>query len=87
MSSVSFHRSAIYAYYIHVGNTPVEQHPWVCTLMTGIFKNRPLKQRKTFLWDIETVLNHLTELPDNSSLPKRTLSHIWLLKCCKNRNF
>ena len=48
MSSISFHRSPISAYHIQIGNTSVEQHPRVCTLMTGIFKNRPLKPRHTF---------------------------------------
>ena len=49
--------------------------PRVSTLMTGIFNNRPPKPRYTFVWDIETVLNYLSKLPDNLSLPIRVLSH------------
>ena len=33
------------------------------------------KPRYTFVWDIEEVLNYLSKLPDNLSLPKRVLSH------------
>ena len=41
--------------------------------MTGIFHNRPPKPR--YAYDIETVLNYLSKLPDNLSLPIRVLSH------------
>ena len=74
-SSINSHRSAIYAYHVHIDNNPIRQHPRVCTLMTGIFNNRPPKPRYTFVWDIETVLNYLSELPDNLSLSIRVLSH------------
>ena len=43
--------------------------------MTGIFNNHPPKSRYTFVWDIETVLNYLSKLPDNLNLPIRVLSH------------
>ena len=46
-----------------------------CTLMAGVFNNRPPKPRYTFVWDIETVLNYLSKLPDKLSLPIRLLSH------------
>ena len=56
-------------------NNLIGQHPRVCRLMTGIFNNRPPKPRYTFVWDIETVLNYLSKLPDNLNLPIRVLSH------------
>ena len=43
--------------------------------MTGIFNNRRSRPRYTFVWDIETVLNYLSKLPDNLSLPTRVLPH------------
>ena len=43
--------------------------------MTGIFNNHPSKPRYIFVWDIETVLNYLSELPDKLSLSIRVLSH------------
>ena len=43
--------------------------------MTVIFKNCPPKPRYTFVWDIETVLNHLSKFPDNLNLLIRVLSH------------
>ena len=42
--------------------------------MTGIFNNCPPKPICTFVWDIETVLNDLSKLPDNLSLLIRVLS-------------
>ena len=74
-SSINSHRSAISAYHVHIDNNPIGQHPRVCTLMTGIFNNRPPKPRYTFVWDIETVLNYLSKLLDNLNLPIRVLSH------------
>ena len=64
---------SISAYHVHIDN-PIGQHPRVCTLMTGIFNNRPPKTRYTFVWDIEKVLNDLSKLPDNLILPMRVLS-------------
>ena len=43
--------------------------------MTGILNNRPPKPRHTFVWDIETVLNYPSKLPDNLNVPIRVLSH------------
>ena len=66
---------AQFAYHVHIDNNPNEQHHRVCILMTGIFNNRPPKPRYTFVWDIETVLNYLSKLSNNLSLPIRVLSH------------
>ena len=46
-------------------NNPIEQHPTMLTLMTGVFNDRPSKPRSTFVWNIEKVLNYLSKLPDN----------------------
>ena len=43
--------------------------------MTGIFNNHPPRSGSTFAWDVETVLNYLSRLPDNLNLPIRILSH------------
>ena len=74
-SSINSHRSAISAYHVHMYNNPIGQHLRVCTLMTGIFNNHPLKPRYTLVWDIEKVLNYLSKLPYNLNLPIRVLSH------------
>ena len=73
-SSINSHRSAISAYHVHIDNNPIGQHPRVYT-KTGIFNNCPPKPRYTFVWDIEKVLNYLSKLPDNLSLPIRVISH------------
>ena len=44
-SSINSHRSAISAYHVDIDNNPIEQHPRVSTLITGIFNNRPPKPR------------------------------------------
>ena len=69
------HRSATSAYHVHIDNNPIGQYPRVCTLMTGIFNNRPPKRRYNFVWDIEKILNYLSKLSENLSLPIRVLSH------------
>ena len=69
--SINSDRSTISAYYVH---NPIGQHPRVCTLMTGIFNNRPAKLRYTFVCNIETVLNYLSKLPDNLGSPIRVLT-------------
>ena len=73
--SINSHRLVISAYHVHIDNNPIGQYLKVCTLMTGIFNNLPPKPRYTFVWDIEAVLNYLSKLPDNLSLPIRVLSH------------
>ena len=42
-SSINVHRSALSAYHKKVDNYPVGQYPKVCSLMTGIFNERPPK--------------------------------------------
>ena len=66
-SSISSHRSAISAYRVHINNNAIGKHARVCTIMTGIFNNHPPKPSYTFIWDIETVLNYLSKLPDDLS--------------------
>ena len=62
-------------YHAHIDNDPIGHHPRVCTLMAGIFNNRPPKPRYTFVWDIKKVLNYFSKLPDNLRLPIRLLSY------------
>ena len=74
-SSMNSHRSAISACHVQIDHNPIGQVPRECTLMTGVFNNRPSKPRYTFVRDIEAVLNRLSKLPDNLSLPIRALFH------------
>ena len=64
-SSINSHRSPISVYHVHIDNNSVEQHPRVCTLMTGIISSHSPKPRYNFFVDIETVLNYLSKVPDN----------------------
>ena len=38
---------------------PVEQHPQVSSLITGLFNNRPLLSRYNFIWAVQLVLDYL----------------------------
>ena len=55
--------------------------------MTGIFNDRSPKPRYTFVWDIETVLNYLSKLPDNLNLPIRALSFNSSIESLRNMLF
>ena len=39
--TINSHRSAISAYHDYVDGKPVEKHPRVCALLTGVFNQRP----------------------------------------------
>ena len=45
----------------------------MCNLMTGVFNKNLLKQKYTFIWDIEKVLKSIKILPTNTELSDRTL--------------
>ena len=66
-SSINSHRSAISAYHVHIDNNPIGKHP----RLTGIYNNHPSKSRYTFVCYIEKVLNYVSKLADNLSLPIR----------------
>ena len=56
MSNYNSHRSVNSAYQDYVDGKPVEKHPRVCALLTGVFNQRPPQPCYIFVWDIEIVL-------------------------------
>ena len=64
-SSINVYRSALYVYQKKINNYLVGQNPKVCSLMTGIFNERPPNAKYVFIWDIEQVLIHVKKLQSN----------------------
>ena len=58
-STIGCHRSAISAYHEYIDGKPVGQHPKVCAILKGVFNQRPPQPRYVFIWDVQTVLNHI----------------------------
>ena len=72
--TINSYRSAISAYHIPEGNTPVGQTIQITTLMKGISKSRPPQPKYPFIWDIQHVLDYINNLPNNDSLDDKTLT-------------
>jgi len=73
-STINSHRSAISAYHDKIDNYSVGKHPKVCSLMTGVFNQRPPKPKYIFVWDVDQVLSYLKTLPDNVTITNRTMN-------------
>uniref|UniRef100_A0A7M5VAT9 Core-binding (CB) domain-containing protein n=1 Tax=Clytia hemisphaerica TaxID=252671 RepID=A0A7M5VAT9_9CNID len=72
--TINCHRSAISAYHGKVDGFDVGKHPKVCSLLTGIFNQRPPKPRYLFVWDVDQVLGYLESLPENETLSDQLLN-------------
>ena len=73
---INLHRSAISAYREFADGKPVGKHPRVCTLLAGVFNQRPPQPHNTFVWDAEIVLVYLkTNMSENPELSDKDLTH------------
>ena len=52
----------------------IGDHPRVCDLMSGVFNQRAPQPKCTFIWDVEVVLEYLTNLPENNLLSDKTIT-------------
>ena len=68
-------RSAISMTHEEVDGVRVGQHPMVSRFLKGVYNLRPPAPKYTVMWDIDTVLDHISELPDNDHLDLQQLSH------------
>ena len=59
--TINLHRSAISAFHEYIDGLPVEKHPQICPLVSGVFNLRPPKPRYMFVWDVKQVLDFLKE--------------------------
>ena len=63
---------------------PVGQHPLVCSLLQGMFNQRPPVPRYQEVWDVALVLKYIEDGPPNSKLTLKELSKqlVTLLALC-----
>ena len=74
--TINSHRSAISAYHDYVHGKPVEKHPRICALLTGVFNQKPPQPCYTFFWDFDILLVYLkTNISINSQLSDKDLTH------------
>ena len=73
--TIAGYRSAISAYHKPIDGVRVGQHPLVSCLMKGVSNERPPLPRYRYIWNVETVLQKLRELPNNTELDRKTLTH------------
>ena len=74
--TIECHRSAISAFHDYVDRKPVGQHPEVCSLVSGIFNNRPPQPRYIFVWSVESVINYIkTKWKNNENLSGKYLTY------------
>ena len=72
--TVNFHRSAISKLHAGFGNLPAGEHPLVAQAVKAVFRLRPPLPRYKSTFDVELVLNHVKNLPENSALSLKQLS-------------
>ena len=67
--TIGCHRSPISAFHDYVAGKPIDQHPEVCVLVSGIFNNRPPQRRYMFVWSLKSVINYIkTKSKNNENL-------------------
>ena len=54
------YRSSISAFHDPIEGFSVGKHPRVCSLLKGIFNERPPIPRYTFIWNVQKVLTYLS---------------------------
>ena len=62
------YRTAISAFHDSIENIRVGNHLRVSALMLGMLNKRPLQSKYPFIWDVESVLAFLINLPGNDLL-------------------
>ena len=73
--TVCTHRSAISALHNNIEGRPVEEHPQVSSLITGVFNKRLSQPKYNFIWDVQLVLDYLKkELSNKNDLLDKLLT-------------
>ena len=63
------------AFHDKIGALNVGEHPEVCSLMSGIFNQRPPQPKYTFIWDVQVVVDFINRnWSKNQDLSDRQLS-------------
>ena len=73
--TIGCHRPAISAYHGYVDNKSVDQYPHACTLLKGVFNQRPPQRKYVFIWDIQTVLDFVKSQWSGCDLSDKVLTY------------
>ena len=73
-STINLYRSTISAYHAKVDSFDAGKHPKVCSLLGGVFNERPPQPKYVFIWDVEQALSYTETLADNEALSDRELN-------------
>ena len=73
-SAINTARSALSAIVIPQNTLPIGQHPWVKRFIRGTFNRRPSLPRYNHVWDVQIVLDFLTQSPPPEELPMSKLA-------------
>ena len=83
-ASVASHRAALTTFFDQLGASEMGADSRVARFMKGLFRKNPPKPRYAETWDVNTVLDYITSLGNNSalSLKELTLKLAFLLAVC-----
>ena len=73
-STVNLAHSVVSAYLHRPGTEAVGSHPLVCSLVKGVFENRPSIPKYQDTWDVDNVLQYLAGWPSVEKLSLKQLS-------------
>jgi integrase len=74
-STINLHRSAISALHEELEGLPVGQHSLIKKIMTGVFQEKPPQPRYNETWDVDVVLQYISNLGRNEDLSDTELTH------------
>ena len=52
--TINNYRFAVYDFHEQEQGNPIDEHPRMCALLTGIFNKRSLKSKYCFIWNVQT---------------------------------
>jgi len=74
-STICSHRSAILAFHEKIDGKPTGEHPYVSSLINGIFNRKPPQPNYSFIRDVQQVIDYITvSMKDNCNLSDKLLS-------------
>ena len=74
------HRSAISTFHDQVDGKPAGQQSKVCTIVSGIFNNKPPHLRYMFVWSVESAIKYIkTNWTNNENLSGKNLTQKFVI--------
>jgi integrase len=72
--TINNHRSAISAFHAEIDGHKAGQHPRVTGLLKGIAYAKPPNPKTNAVWDVNILVNHWEQAPQNSELSQKELT-------------